>query len=146
LSIYVRAIRLGFEWDFSTSLHLLIPQIENSLRFLLVQAGLIVTTVDAIGIEETWPLGRILNEARLVEILGEGLVYELRSLLLGQPGLNIRNLVAHGLMNDRMLNNQNALYLWWLILRLIVYPTSNFRRFADQLKAKKQFAESSAVP
>jgi Domain of unknown function (DUF4209) len=131
LSIFIRSVRAGLEWDFSTALHLLIPQVENSLRHILAQFGVITTTVDAVGIEETWPLGRILNEPKLLEILGESLVYELRTLLLGQPGLNLRNLLAHGLVEDAHLNNNhNGLYLWWLVLRLVVWATPQFEAFA----------------
>jgi hypothetical protein len=132
LPIFVRAIRLGFERDFSTSLHLLIPQVENSLRHILAKSGVITTTLDAVGIEETWPLGRILSEPQLVPILGEPLVYELRSLLLGQPGSNYRNLLAHGLLGDNGLNSHSAFYLWWLILRLVIWVTPQFQAFAGQ--------------
>lgn len=130
LSIFVHAIRLGLERDISTSLHLLVPQVENALRHLLVRSGIITTTLDAVGIEEAWPLGRILSEPQLLPILGEPLVYELRSLLLGQPGSNIRNLLAHGLLGDDELNGHSAFYLWWLILRLVIWVTPQFQTFA----------------
>ncbi|MGF1611453.1 MAG: DUF4209 domain-containing protein [Kiloniellales bacterium] len=131
VSIFARGIRFGFEWDISTALHLLIPQVENALRALLAQQGTITTALDAVGIEEAWPLGKILNESALADMLGNAHVYELRSLLLGQPGSNFRNLLAHGLLGDEHLAGHGALYLWWLILRIVVMHTPTFRSFVE---------------
>ncbi|MCE7887922.1 MAG: DUF4209 domain-containing protein [Alphaproteobacteria bacterium PRO2] len=128
-SLFVKAIKFGFEWDFSTALHLFIPQVENSLRYLLAQKGVITTSLDHVGIEETWPLGRILAEPKLVEIIGETLVFELRSLLLGDTGSNFRNLLAHGMLSEGYLNSHEAFYLWWVLFRMTVLLTPEFRDF-----------------
>jgi hypothetical protein len=135
--LFVKAIKFGFEWDFSTALHLFIPQAENSLRYLLAQEGIITTSLDHVGIEETWLLGRILTEPKLLEILGEPLVFELRSLLLGDTASNFRNLLAHGLLSEGYLNSHEAFYLWWLLFRMTLLPTSALQTFNEQRTIKK---------
>ncbi|MFC3161608.1 hypothetical protein ACFOEQ_27085 [Chryseobacterium arachidis] len=46
LHIYSLGITAGFQNDFVTAAHLLIPQLENSLRHLAVSNDIIVTTYD----------------------------------------------------------------------------------------------------
>lgn len=136
IPIFAKAFRLGFEWDFSTALHLLIPQTENALRHLLAQKGVITTSLDHVGIEEAWPLGRILAEPKLEVILGKKLIFELKSLLTGDTGANYRNLLAHGLINDDYLNSHEAVYLWWILFRMTVLPTPAFKGYYEQVKIK----------
>ena len=74
-------------------------------------------------------------EPELPKIIGRNAVYDLRGLLLGQPGDNVRNLMAHGLLGDSELNNPRGIYLWWLILRMLATGTTAFRDFAKSLGA-----------
>ena len=138
VSIFVRGFRYGFERDFSTALHLLVPQVEHSLRKVLSDVGVITTSLDSVGIEEDWALGKILSEQKLHEVLGASHLYELRSLLFGDPGANIRNLLAHGLLTDAALSGQDAVYLWWIIFRLAVMPTHAFSEFVATEKTQRQ--------
>ncbi|KAB1117662.1 DUF4209 domain-containing protein, partial [Micromonospora sp. AMSO12t] len=43
-------------------------------------------------------------------------------LLCEQPGPNLRNDLAHGLLNDPESWSAAAVYAWWLCLRLVVLP------------------------
>jgi hypothetical protein len=131
LSLFVRGFSLGFDQDISTALHILIPQLEESLRYLLHQNGTIASSLDEVGIEESWTLGKILGEPALKSILGEPLVYDFRYLLLGQPGSNMRNLLAHGLLTEAGLSTPNAVYLWWLIWRTTVIGSPAFKAWAE---------------
>jgi hypothetical protein len=146
LKYFVRGVSSGLERDLVMALHLLIPQVENSLRLILQQQGVITTQLDVIGIEEAWPLGTILSEPKLADVLGAPLVYELRTLLLGKPGWNFRNLLAHGLLNPQALMSSMAFYLWWIILRLIVMPTSAFHGFAERSGTTKTQATQVGSP
>ncbi|MEE9174328.1 MAG: DUF4209 domain-containing protein [Thermoplasmata archaeon] len=120
--IYAKALDEGLAGHLETSLHILAPQLENSIRFVLETRGAIVTRHDDDGIQEESPLGRLMEMPEFKEAFGEDLAFDLRSILIDPIGPNFRNRIAHGLAASRELNGANALYLWWMALRLILTP------------------------
>lgn len=132
LSLFVKGVREGFQFDFSTALHLLVPQVENGLRHVLEQSGVVPRNIDADGVEDVWLLGRILDHEKLREILDEDMLYELRTLMAGRLGPNLRNSIAHGLLNESALNGEMGFYLWWVIVRLICLPTKGLAAFVER--------------
>jgi hypothetical protein len=132
LSLFVKAIVAGFRFDFSTALHLLIPQGENALRHLLEQQGVVARNIDQDGVEEVWGVERVLGHEKLTAMLGDDLAYELRTLLSGRLGPNLRNLVAHGLLDENSLNGEMAFYLWWVFVRMVALPTTGMAAFVER--------------
>ncbi len=51
-------------------------------------------------------------------MLGEDIVFDLRGLLVERFGSNLRNEGAHGLMDYEEFLAPQAIYLWWLALKL----------------------------
>ncbi len=134
LPFFVRAIIEGFSWDISTSLHLFVPQAEASLRHLLEQRGVSPRTMKDDGVEEVWSMERTLQHPLVQQILGPSFLYELQSLLVGRLGPNLRNLIAHGLISRDALQGESGFYLWWVLYRLTIAPTSAFRAYVAQLE------------
>lgn len=130
--LFSQGLLAGFRWDFPTALHLLIPQVENGLRKMLNDLGVLARNIDADGVEEVWSYERILNHELTVKTLGQPLVYELQSLLVTRLGANFRNLIAHGLLSHEALRSETAFYLWWLLLRLIALPTTKMTAFIER--------------
>jgi len=130
--LFIKAFVCGFQWDFSTALHILVPQIENGIRKALGQAGITPVNIDADGIEEVWGYERILNHDETKKIFGQDFVFELKSLLVERLGQNMRNLLAHGLLSPDSLNNETAFYLWWVLLRLTAFPTVSMKEFVER--------------
>ena len=123
---YARGLLAGFKGDFLTATHLLIPQLENSIRHVLSHRGVIVSKLDSFNIQEEKDLGALLYEPKLEELLGEDLVFDLQGLLVERFGVNIRNRMAHGLMGDDEFASPTVLYLWWLVLRIcMIYVLVN---------------------
>lgn len=123
--IFARGLHAGLIGDFLVSDHLLIPQLENSLRYLLTQHDLLVTG-DKQRIQYELLLGTILYNdpfaQKLEEILGEDILFDLQG-LIGEGGVNLRNRISHGLMDVEefdVAQMTQISYLWWLILRLCI--------------------------
>ena len=131
-SLFLQGILAGFRWDFSTALHVLIPQVENGLRHVLESEGILPRNVDSAGVEEVWSYERILSHPKIKDVLGESMVYELESLLVGRMGANFRNLIAHGLLSPDAMNSDVAFYLWWILLRLTSIPTQKCREYTER--------------
>jgi hypothetical protein len=64
-------------------------------------------------------LKRLLSLQELADVLGEDLIFDLKGLLVMQESANLRNHLSHGLLGDRDFG-VNAIYFWWLCLRLCV--------------------------
>ena len=89
--------------------------------------GITTSTIDIDGIENENGLSTLLRHERATEVLGEDLLFELQALFTESMGPNLRNEVAHGLLNDRNSGSQAAVYAWWMILKLIVRSLYNFQ-------------------
>lgn len=132
LEHYAKGLSYGFEWQLDHSTLFLVPQFEAGLRNIATQIGLIPRNVQPSGVEEAWGLDRLLSEADMVTTLGSSLVFELRSLLIEDYGPKFRHNVAHGLVPPAALQGTDAMYAWWLFLKLCVMPTSYFKEYAAQ--------------
>lgn len=118
--LYAKGLAAGFNGDFIVSSHLLIPQLENSIRFILEKNDVVVTTISNNGIQEEKNVNTLLKEEKLVDLLGEDLIFILRALLIEKSGDNFRNDISHGLMSYDRCEGNCAKYLWWLVWKICV--------------------------
>ena len=118
--LFAKGLYAGFEGDFDTALHLLVPQLEHIVRERLRRHRVITSSRDADGVETENGLSRLVRSAEMPELFGEDLSFELEALFCDATGPNLRNEVAHGLLNDYAANSGYAVYAWWLVLRLVL--------------------------
>ena len=113
-----RALYMGFDGDFATALHLMIPQIENMVRTQL-QAREIKTSTLKDGIETENGLSALVKLPEVKEIFGDNIAFELEALFCGPVGPNLRNELAHGLLSDARCQTSTVVYAWWFGLKLV---------------------------
>ena len=53
------------------------------------------------------------------KIFGENLSFEIKALFCDPSGPNLRNELAHGLLDDETCQSAYAIYAWWLGLKLV---------------------------
>lgn len=116
--LFGKALFAGYERDFVTALHLLIPQIEHLVRVHLKQAGAQTTNINKDGIQNENGMSTLLELPDAVQVFGKDLAFELSSLFCDAFGPNLRNELAHGLLDEVGCNTPFAIYAWWLALRL----------------------------
>ena len=116
--IFAKGLYAGLNGDYVTALHLLIPQIENSIRYILRLKGVIVSGINPEGIEDWYNLGTLLNLPATSEFFGPDLVFDMRGLLSERHGQNRRNALAHGYMNEHDFGHVDGIYIWWLTIHL----------------------------
>ena len=120
VQLTARGLYLGFEYRFSESIHLISPQVEFMVRNLLKQANVRTSTIDEAGIENEVGLSSLLDKPEAKALLGNDLHFNLVSLFTNPLGANIRNYVAHGLLNDYSSQSDAVVYAWWLYFKIIV--------------------------
>ena len=119
---------LGFarfwQGDAITAAHLLIPQLENSLRFVLLTAKRDSSKMSPALLQEDRSLSGLLTTLRveLAEIFGPDLVNEIELLFSFKPGPTLRHDMAHGKMTAGACHHRTSLYVCWLIYHLTCLP------------------------
>lgn len=121
--IYYRGIRAGFSNDWLLCTHLLIPQVENSFRYILEINDVLVTKYTSEYTQEEVDLNVMLSGHLRCEtetIFTEDIVFDLRTLLVEKHGHNLRNSFAHGLLEIEDNSFSVGIYFLWTVLRLVV--------------------------
>ncbi len=132
IRLMAKAIFQGFDGDFISALHLLIPQIENLVRYHLKQHGEKTTNIDINGIENENGLSTLIDNSKVEDIFGKDLSFELKAIFCDPFGPNLRNELAHGLIGYEESQNIYSIYAWWLTFRLIFNTFWNANRANQQ--------------
>ncbi len=129
--LFGKALFAGYDKDFVAAIHLLIPQIENMVRCHLKAAGSKTTNLDKDGVENENGLSALMELPEVTQIFGEDLSFELKALFCDAFGPNLRNELAHGLLNDAGCHSIYVVYAWWFGLKLVFNTFWNAKRKAD---------------
>lgn len=116
--IYLRGFQSGFLGDWLVAMHLLVPQLEASIRFVLKQRGVITSTVDGKGIQKDTDLNDLLFMPETEQLFGKDILFDLRGILIDRFGHNLRNELAHGLLPEAGFYHPAPVYLWWLVIHI----------------------------
>jgi hypothetical protein len=118
--LYALGFARFFQGDFPSASHLLIPQLEPSLRYILKAHGADPTKRRDDATEEDRSLDAIItnHRAELVDILGAPLLDELDRIFNIQPGPALRHDVAHGQLSAGQCYSPDVIYACWLLYRV----------------------------
>ena len=132
--LFGKALFAGYEKDFVMALHLLVPQIENLVRWHLKAADIKTTNLDQDGIENENGLSTLMELPEAVQIFGEDLSFEIKALFCDPFGPNLRNELAHGLLDNEACQSIYSIYAWWFGLRIAFNMFWNAKRKVDAEK------------
>lgn len=114
-----KALYMGYDGDIASALHLLTPQIENLVRWQMKSRDVKTTRLDDDGLENELGLSGLMDLPKAAEIFGEDLAFEFKALFSDVLGPNLRNEVAHGLLDYEACEGVNAIYAWWFGFRIV---------------------------
>jgi hypothetical protein len=136
--LFGKALYAGFDHNFIVSMHLLAPQIEHMVRFHLKNAGVKTTNLDIDGIENENGLSTLMGLPETETVFGKDLSFEIKALFCDALGPNLRNELAHGLLDDDSFESIHAIYAWWMGLRLVFNTFWNAARKAESDKGVEE--------
>lgn len=116
---FQKGLLAGFKFDFMTALNILVPQVENAIRCLAEECGDVIYRSNEEGIEELITFNSILDLPNLNRVMEEDFIFNLKCVFTSKFGINMRNDIAHGILDDNEFNSQYAIYTWWFILKLV---------------------------
>ena len=113
-----------FGGDFFSALHILVPQLEHSLRYILKLVGQNLSTIRNDMTQEVLSLPVMLDKKResLTKILGPAIVFEIENMFHSRAGPSLRHRVAHGLVSANDCYAADTIYACWFIFRLYCLP------------------------
>lgn len=113
-----------FQGDFVSASHILFPQLENSLRHLLVLSNAEPSKIAPDLLQGDRTLSALLsaNRADLARMWGEDIVFEIDILFNFRPGPALRNDLAHGKLTWGALHSAEVVFGCWLIFSLTCRP------------------------
>ena len=110
--------------DFYSALHILVPQLENTLRHVLKHAGLDPSVIHSDMTQEDLMFSVMLAKEReaLERIMGSAIVFEIENLFHFRGGPALRHQLAHGLISAGECYGTDSIYASWFIYRLYCLP------------------------
>lgn len=113
-----------FQGDYATAAHLLLPQLENSLRHILMLSNRDPSKIEQDLIQGDRALSQLLevNRGELEAILGEDVVHEIDILFNFRPGPALRNEAAHGKLSWGAFFHHATIFGCWFIFGLTCRP------------------------
>jgi hypothetical protein len=118
-ALFGKGLFAGYEGDFAIAIHLLVPQVEHLVRVHLKRVGATTVKLDGDGIENEVGLSALMEMPEIEKAFDENLAFELRALFCDPSGPNLRNELAHGLMEQDACYSQPVIYAWWLVLKIV---------------------------
>ena len=133
IEFYDRGLTAGLKGDFLLAAHLLIPQIENSLRYMIAQSGQEPTRLFGNGDQDREGLKALLTNPTVEQIFGKDATYALKTILTNKVYGDLRNQISHGYISSIEANGDASVMLWWLVLWILVVPYRGY--WADTYSA-----------
>lgn len=117
-----KALYSGYDMDFASAVHMLCPQMENITRVYLKEAGVNTRHTDRFGIDTEKGLSALASQdvPEFEATFGKNIAAEIRMLFCEGAGPNLRNNVAHGLLDDHSSHSPSAVYAWWFFLKIVL--------------------------
>ncbi len=125
---YHHTFSLGFarlwQGDFVSAANLLIPQLENAIRYVLKNANTDSTKMMSDLTQDDRSLSSLIDHMRedMEKVFGENLVHEIDLLFNYRPGPALRHQAAHGKMTDGQCYSPDVIYACWLIYHITCLP------------------------
>lgn len=120
IGLVSRGLKAGFEGDYVVALHLLTPQLEHLVRTRLQNLGHDTQNHDTKeNMQMEAGLSTLTADSKISEAFGAEIGFEIRALFADRLGPNLRNELAHGLLEEEQMQSIDSIYAWWLFFRII---------------------------
>ena len=143
-----QGIRLAFEGDYYAAVHILAPQAENIFRYIAKTAGALTVTLENDGSSKQKTLTSIFDLPELLDCYDNDIIFLFKGLLNEQSGTNIRNEIAHGIMEEAKGSTGICIYFICALIKLLAISSSqcldmvfDMEKTADAIEEKDNVVE-----
>ncbi|MEA5016371.1 MAG: DUF4209 domain-containing protein [Candidatus Limiplasma sp.] len=114
-------VKAVLDGQYYEAVHLLVPQIENMYRSIAKLCGGLVNTFEDDSTEQAKTLKSVFEIPELVDVYDENILFTLKGLLTEKAGVNLRNLVAHGLVSSEEARSPAVVYFFAVFIKLCTF-------------------------
>lgn len=114
-----------FDKDYVSSIHILIPQFESVLRTFFAKLGFSTTSLKKNMTQNETTFNEFLKRKDIKDVLGNDIHSLIQIVMVEQSGLNLRNEVAHGLINLSEITKSKCILVIYLFLILTRFTNDN---------------------
>lgn len=122
-SIFAEALYHGLKGDLYVALHILAPQVENLFRGIAEMAGGITVTLRDDGVSEEKTLASIFDIPELQDCYDADILFLFQGLMNKRAGANLRNLIAHGILDESDAYKGTSLYFFAAVMRVLMFTS-----------------------
>ncbi|AID41460.1 DUF4209 domain-containing protein [Staphylococcus xylosus] len=109
------------EKDYLSALHILVPQLESTVRRMFSKTGYSTTSIRKGNTQQEVTFNEFLLRADIRSALGNDVHKLIQIVMVEQSGLNLRNEIAHGLIELHNINYTKCILVIYLFLILTRY-------------------------
>ncbi|AKG05316.1 hypothetical protein AAV35_011375 [Salimicrobium jeotgali] len=113
-----QGVKNYFGGDYISALHILVPQLEATIRNMFAKAGYATTVIRPGVVQFEQTFNEFINREDVKQVLGDDLQQYINFVLVNQLGLNLSNSIAHGLISPEHLNRYNTILVIHIYLCL----------------------------
>lgn len=146
--IFASAIYMALQGQCYEALHILAPQAEYVFRSVAKESGGITITLEDDGTSKEKVLSSILDLPELLDCYDNDILFLFKGLLNDQAGANIRNNIAHGILEYREGNSGASLYFIVAVIKLLSYTSPRCYEIvknSDRLHQFEQLEEDTII-
>ena len=127
--------------DYYTALHILAPQVENIFRTLAEEVGALTVTLKEDGTSMEKVLSSVFDLPELVDCYEGDILFTFKGLLNEQAGANIRNNIAHGIMNEGTAFSGASVYFLCATIKMLSFTSVKCMEVYDKCEKLKELKD-----
>lgn len=137
--IFCQALYMGLRAEIYTALHILAPQTENLFRHIAKSVGGLVITFEDDNTSKSKTLTSVFDIPELVDCYDPDHLFLFQGLMNERSGANIRNEIAHGIMDPGKGNSGIGIYFVCAVLKLCSYTSIEAMRILKTSERLKHY-------
>ena len=141
--IFCSAIYMILCGQYYEGIHILAPQVENLFICIAKEVGGLTVTLESDGSSKEKVLSSIFDLPELVDCYDNDILYLFKALLNEQSGANIRNEIAHGIVNEDRASSGVYLYFAIAVMKLLSFTSPECYIVLKKSKNLKNFIKPS---
>ncbi|BEG59700.1 DUF4209 domain-containing protein [Anaerostipes hadrus] len=135
--IFQSGLYMFINGDYYEAIHILAPQVEKLFRNIAREVGGLTITLESDGSSLEKVLSSVFSLPEMLDCYDNDILFTFRGLLNERAGANIRNEIAHGIMDEYTCSTGACLYLGVAVIKLLSLTShSCYQIFKNSEKLK----------
>lgn len=135
--IFQSGLYMFINGDYYEAIHILAPQVEKLFRNIAREVGGLTITLESDGSSLEKVLSSVFSLPEMLDCYDNDILFTFRGLLNERAGANIRNEIAHGIMDEYTCSTGACLYFGVAVIKLLSLTShSCYQIFKNSEKLK----------